>query len=340
MKINLDFSLFEFNYTAPITVLNRTLNHNRALSVAISTEETLIGKIDLTPLPHFHHYTLEEWQYTLDQFFSEAEISLEQIVLEAPYFNMIKNPSSLYKNSGELLFIIESILFAVIEKVSPQSLSLISNKEIKLNALYSSGLGPGSLSEALAECLKIKIRPTKECLEETKNLIKNLLATAPGIRLRLDGNRSFELEELLFFMSELENFCGSNFNQSIEYLEEPFKNQYDYLAFSKVYPYPQALDESLLCLIADLDYLLRLPANTHLVLKPSLLGISKSFAIMLLAAQRGHNVVISSSYETKSAIRPLLFLAANNPFTYHGLDTLKFLPKELGIKTANFSLSL
>lgn len=338
MKINLDFSLFEFNYTAPITVLNRTINHNRALAVAISADERPIGKIDLTTLPHFHHYTLEEWQYTLDQFFSESEISLEHIVLEAPYFNMIKNPSSFY--NGELLFIIESILFAVMEKVSPQSLSLISNKAIKLNALYSSPLAPESLSGPLAECLKIKIRPTKECLEETSILIKNLLVTAPGIRLRLDGNRSFELDELLFFMNELETFCGLNFNQSIEYLEEPLKNQYDYLTFSKVYPYPQALDESLLCLIANLDYLLRLPANTHLVLKPSLLGISKSFAIMLLAAQQGHNVVISSSYETKSAIRPLLYLAANNPLTYHGLDTLKFLPKELGIETANFSLNL
>lgn len=338
MKIKLAFSLFAFNYSAPITVLNRTINHNRALSVAISVEESLIGKIDLTTLPHFHHYTLEEWEYTLDQFFSECEISLEHIVLEAPYFNMIKNPFYLY--GGELLFIIESILFAVMEKVSPQSLALISKKPIKLNALYSSTLAPGSLSGPLAECLKIKIRPTKECLEETKNLIKNLLANDPGIRLRLDGNRSFELDELLFFMNELETFCGLNFNQSIEYLEEPLKNQYDYLTFSKVYQYPQALDESLLYLIADLDYIQRLPANTHLVLKPSLLGISKSFAIMLLAAQQGHNVVISSSYETKSAIRPLLYLAANNPFTYHGLDTLKFLPKELSIETANFSLNL
>lgn len=338
MKIKLDFSLFAFNYSAPITVLNRTINHNRALSVAISVEESLTGKIDLTTLPHFHHYTLEEWEYTLDQFFSECEISLEHIVLEAPYFNMIKNPFYLY--GGELLFIIESILFAVMEKISPQSLALISKKPIKLNALYSSTLAPGSLSGPLAECLKIKIRPTKECLEETKNLIKNLLANDPGIRLRLDGNRSFELNELLFFMNELETFCGLNFNQSIEYLEEPLKNQYDYLTFSKVYQYPQALDESLLYLIADLDYIQRLPANTHLVLKPSLLGISKSFAIMLLAAQQGHNVVISSSYETKSAIRPLLYLAANNPFTYHGLDTLKFLPKELSIETANFSLNL
>jgi len=69
-----------------------------------------------------------------------------------------------------------------------------------------------------------------------------------------------------------------------------------------------------------------------------LIGISKSFEIMDIGRESHHNIVISSSYETKSAIRPLLYLAANNPYTYHGLDTLKYLPKDLGIVVENFSL--
>lgn len=332
MKLNLDFSLSEIFYTEAISVQKGTLDKNRVLSVLISNTRETIGKIDFTPLAHFHHYTLEEWEYTLDQFFNDNQISLEDISLTAIYFNMIKEPTVKY--TGELLFITESVLFAVIEKYSPKSLSGIKNRRILINGLYSTSTD----LEKIPDCLKIKIRPTKESLEVTKNLIKDLLLKKTDIRFRLDGNRSFELDELIFFMKELEAFCGPTFFQSVEYLEEPLINHYDYRSFFQFYPYPEALDESLLGFINNLENLKKLPAGTHLVLKPSLFGISKSFELMETAFHTGNNVVVSSSYETKSAIRPLLFLAASNALTCHGLDTLRFIPKELSIDTENFCL--
>lgn len=338
MKINLEFSPKEILYTEPIVVIGHTLEKNRLLNVQIikvdnMAGDEIIGQIDLTNLHHFHQYSLEEWEYLLDNFFREEDISLDQIILSAPYFNMIKTFAS--PHAGELLAIIEDVLFVVIEKLSPVTLSFIENRQIKINGLHSFT----NPTQNLPECLKIKIRPTVENLNEVKNLINDCLQKDPEILFRLDGNRTFELKELQFFMNELEVFCGEQLIKQVEYLEEPLKNQYDYLTFSKTHPYyDEALDESVSSMLQDIDSFRKLPAGTHIVLKPSLLGISKCLALMDLAFKTNHNAVISSSYETNSCMRPLLFMAANNPNTYHGLDTLKYLPKEYSIPVENFCL--
>jgi hypothetical protein len=331
VKIRPSFSTFEIIYAMPITVQKNSFAKNSALRVQIPE---LRETIDFTALPAFNLYDLKKWEQTLGHFFSQNEISLEEISLTNPYFNMIKNPTSQYE--GELLFIIESVLFMIIEKYSPISLPAIKKRSIKINGLSTAAM---TSSEDIPEVLKIKIRPTNENLEETKKIIQNFLFKKPMIKFRLDGNCSFDLNELIFFVKELESFCGPNFFQSVEYLEEPLKNQHDYSSFHELHPYPEALDESLLKHLNNLDYFKKLPEKTHLVLKPSLIGISKSFELMKIASHHKKNIVISSSYETKSAIRPLLFLAANNPSTYHGLDTLKFLPKELSIEIKNSRLT-
>ena len=126
---------------------------------------------------------------------------------------------------------------------------------------------------------------------------------------------------------------------AIEYIEEPLKNAYDFHSFNQIYSYAIALDESLEVYKNQLIQLSNFPKGTNLILKPSIFGISKSFEILKYASRFHHNVVISSTYETASAIRPLLYLAALNPNTYHGLDTLQFLPKGLSIESVNYFLN-
>ena len=78
-----------------------------------------------------------------------------------------------------------------------------------------------------------------------------------------------------------------------------------------------------------LENLDRIPSGNTLILKPSLLGISKSFEIIKYANFHRLNTVISSTYDSSSAMIPYYFLAALSPTTFHGLDTLKFLPNDL-----------
>jgi O-succinylbenzoate synthase len=191
----------------------------------------------------------------------------------------------------------------------------------------------------LPECLKIKIRPHQNNLNETIELIKSLFKIKPDIHLRLDGNRRFELADLTSYVENLERGCGPLLFSAIEYIEEPLKNTYDFYSFNQIYSYAIAIDESLEVYKNQLTQFRNLPNGLNLILKPSIFGISKSFEIIKYAASFQHNVVISSTYETATAIRPLIYLAALNPSTYHGLDTLKFLPKDLSIESENYSLN-
>lgn len=329
-SIILGFLILPLEYSEPIVVNQKTLSSNRLLRVTLDHSISL----DLSALADFHHYNLEEWRYTLDQFFKENAIDYHSISLSLPYFNMIKDPTMTLQ--GELLFVVESVLFALIEKNAPSLLFSSHNHTIKINGLYNKNVSPINVPE----CLKIKISPTSESLIETYSLMTEMLLVNPEILFRLDGNRRFELHELIVFMSEIEKNCGIEIKNSIEYLEEPLKNKAEYTQFNQVSPYPLALDESMSGFLLNLDLLKELPPDTTLILKPSLFGISKCFEIIQKCRELGLCCVISSTYESKSAIRPLLYLALQSPFTYHGFDTLKYLPEELSIKTENYTLTI
>lgn len=330
MRIDLQFSTSTFNYTAPITVQKNIIKTNQLLRVSIFNKDIFLGKIDLSPLPFFHQYSLKEWQYVLLNFFFAKELNLENIKLDLPFFNMTESSED-QKPDGELLFIIENILFKIIEYHSPQILNLSDKKIIKVNSLHNNFIQ----MTALPDCLKIKIRPTLKNLDETIHLINEVITYKPNILLRLDGNKTFELSELQFFMNKLEKECGPILSSLIDYIEEPFKNFFDIHSFKQRFNYSVALDESLFIYKNHLNLL---PLKSQLVLKPSLFGISKSVEILKNAPSFKHNVVISSAYETTSALEPLLYLAAMNPKTYHGLDTSKFLPKEFGIESDKYTL--
>jgi hypothetical protein len=330
VKVRLACCFGEIKYNDAIIVQEKRLTENRVLSVNVSIANDLIATIDFTALLHFHHHAIDDSKIVLDQFFGTQEISLASISLDMPFFNMIKSPLPFWE--GEELFVIESVLFSIIEKLSPVSLSRINCRSIKCNQLYS------KMDSKTPSCLKIKIRPTEESLEETKNIVGPMMKTNPEVSFRLDGNRSFDLLQLLNFMKSLENFCGPDFFNSVEYLEEPLKNHAEYPEFSKLRPYPEALDETIIDALKNKNDLNEIPKTAHLILKPSLIGISKCFELMSRSAETGHKIIISSCYETYSAIRPLLFLAASSPLAYHGLDTLKFLPKPLVNNNTDFTL--
>lgn len=331
MKLTLDFIISEFEYTEPIIVRSHVIKNNQLLSIKVTNHDEFIAQLDLSALPYFHQYSAIEWKYTLLHIFSQQDISLKEISLEMPFFNMLKNIPDVYAH-GEFLFIIESILFLVVEKYSPQSLNNYSKESIRSNAL----MGENFNFDSNPACIKLKIRPTLENLSKTKLAMKTLLTNNPDTKIRLDGNRSFELLDLIQFMHECERFFETRFLNFIEYIEEPLKNSLENNIFSNQTKYTLALDESLE-MMTDLNRV-NLDVISAIVIKPALLGISKSNQLMKEAMSLGINAVISSSYETKSAIRPLLYLAHINPHTFHGFDTLKYLPKDLSIESANLSL--
>jgi hypothetical protein len=326
VKINLRYEVTSFYYRSPILVHHKTLKTGTYLRVNVFQDGKYISKIDLTPLPQFHQYNVLEWKNIIEQFFSEHEPSFENIILDKLFFNTVSNAEKFSSGCRELHFAIESVLFSLIESLYPEALSFISKKPIVINSLYNSN---DDKSSQLPECLKMKIRPGTQNTNTELNLLYEMHLQKPSMTFRLDGNQSFSLMDL----KELFNHpLFMKIHDRIEYLEDPLINFNEYALYKKKFTVPMALDESLLTYLTQFS---KIDEEAYVILKPSLLGISKSFQLMYYFKSRA---VISSTYEFPSAIRPLLYLAALNPHLTHGLDTNKFLPADFSVLQDGFCL--
>lgn len=167
-------------------------------------------------------------------------------------------------------------------------------------------------------CFKLKLGLRKR--HEDLNVIKHLLDTLPGIRLRLDANRSWDLETALGWLDVLPPM-------GIEYLEEPLQNPADYPALWALTDCKIALDESL----AGPQWDALIPQASALVLKPAVLGPSRLQHCLQQADRYGIPCVISSVFESGLSLRYLALLAQS--LDQHqiavGLDTWRAFSNDL-----------
>ena len=141
--------------------------------------------------------------------------------------------------------------------------------------------------------------------------------------LRLDANRTWDLDDALKFMQRAMQF-------NVEYIEEPLHSFYqlEKLIRDSSAPLPMALDESLLE-ISPTE--LPLPALKAIVIKPTLLGFEQALRFARAAQDKGVTPVISSAFESSLGLATLASMAAviDNGRTPAGLDTLAWLKDDL-----------
>lgn len=169
----------------------------------------------------------------------------------------------------------------------------------------------GALSEAV-HGVKVKVGQTS--MEDEIQLIHHILAVRPELKLRLDANRAFNLEQAI-------DFCACLPLASIEYIEEPCHNPKDNSQLFHAVGIPFALDESL----NDTSYQFKMtPGLTALVLKPMLIGhINRLQKLIEEAQAHGVRTMISSSLEASLGIDALKAINLEcTPDEIPGLDTL------------------
>lgn len=303
MKIDTQFNDQLIQYEIPLRLGAKKISDNIFSKLTLNQKKA----IDLYSLEGFYQNTLAEKKNAITNFFLKNDIKLEHLQLNKTFLNA-SDCKKIYE--PEILFDIECAIFSL------ANYSFNEKNKINSNFFYDNITIPTSGT------LKIKVAPNKEKLSDLASQL-NLQQTLPLIRL--DGNRQFELFELVGFLKLL----NPNVLDKIEYIEEPFKNFYDLYTFKKYFNIKIAIDESLINFQNDLE---KLPNNSPLVLKPALYGISRSYQLIENAYKLNHYVIISSTYQPASTMLPLIFLAefSNNlakKNLYHGLDTFKFLPK-------------
>lgn len=294
------FSYENFEYKRPVPVRGKTLAHNQFLKVTILKEEYFISV-----LPSFHEATLQEMAFKIKTFFTDYKLDFSKIDLTKRFFNLVAEDSFLKNIQAEMLFNIESVLLGIISKTHPH---LIERAPVLINELYRTE--NALVTYINTECLKIKITPGHA--KKTLQLLRELHALNPSMIFRLDGNRQFELEELVELYHVLEEGLTPASFALIDYFEEPLKNFYDTFLFQKRSKINIAIDESFQFL-KDSNKLF-----SPIVIKPSLIGISP--ALSLLRSRQDLRFIISSSFEHPTIMSGLYFLAQERPSEFHGLE--------------------
>ncbi len=167
----------------------------------------------------------------------------------------------------------------------------------------------------------VKLKVAKLAPEVEAALINRLVSLNPKLKIRLDANQSWSLEQAL-------NFARQIPQGNVDYIEEPCQQLSDSLNFATQTGIALGLDESLQVTDFELPHH---PLIKALILKPTLIGSLKRLRQLIQQANRRNiQVSISSSFESSMAISQLYQLAEIwTPETISGLDTLDWFSKDI-----------
>jgi len=183
-------------------------------------------------------------------------------------------------------FAVETALLAALAQHAQTSIaalwSAIPQGELQSSVVVDNEDDARLAVEHGARCVKIKAQDPE--------LVQRIAAVIPGIRLRVDANRSWPRDSVVEWLAALETL-------PIDYVEEPCIDAYELLA--NRLPCRIALDESLVALEpAKLARAVRSPDLAALILKPTLLGgFARCQELAALAHRHGVAPIVSHALE-------------------------------------------
>jgi o-succinylbenzoate synthase len=206
-------------------------------------------------------------------------------------------------------------------------LSPVVMPRVPVNAMIDM-LDPADAASAAHElvsqgfcCLKLKVG--RDVRLDAARLAAVRAAAGPQVRLRIDANGEWTLEEAVEFLPQLAAY-------DLEYIEQPVAGIRDLAQLRRVAVVPIAADES----VTDAGTVQRLAAMRAadvIVVKPALLGLRAAIAVVRTAQACGMNVVVTSGLDTSIGIAAALHLAATlpDPSLPCGLATASLLAGDL-----------
>jgi o-succinylbenzoate synthase len=208
-----------------------------------------------------------------------------------------------------------------------EMLASTARRRVPVNAIIDM-LDPGDAASAAHElvsqgfhCLKLKVG--RDVRRDVARLAAVRAAAGPQVRLRIDANGVWTLEEAVEFLPQL-TACD------LEYIEQPVASMADLAQVRRAVDVPIAADEC----VADaaaVRQLAALGAADVVVVKPALLGLHAAVSVVRAAQACGMGVVVTSALDTSIGIAAALHLAATlpDPVLPCGLATASLLAGDL-----------
>jgi len=254
--------------------------HERtAFILGVRTADSGTGLGEAAPLPGMS-------VDTLDDVMCECTAFADQLPIEIAHPDDVLRVAKRFAASAAARFAIETALVAALAQRQQTSVAALWTPrplmQLRLAAVVDTADDAQRAIAAGYTCLKIKAASPDRVLQ--------IATAAPGIRLRVDANRTWPRAKTIAWLAQLAEL-------PVDYVEEPCPDAHELLRESL--PCGIALDESLVALAAaDLDRALDSPSLAALVLKPTLLGgFGRCLELAALAQRRGVAPITSHALE-------------------------------------------
>lgn len=303
----------------PMTVSGDSRSRRDGLLLRLTGVDGAVGWGDAAPLPGFSRETLAEA-------FDALKCAAEALCTGAATLWDALPPSA--------SFAIETALDNIAQRTT-------DNAEIMLSALLagkSERILEKARRAASAGFRTVKLKVGRSTWADEAALAAAVRETVgPGVALRLDANRAWDLDTAVAFARAVSGL-------DIAYIEEPLHDWRELRQFHEAAPVPFSLDETL----QEHRYVLEAasrgdwPSNAQelhaviavsaaCVIKPTLLHFHGLREWLLRASLDGKPVVISAAFESGVGIAALAGYAArlSTPGVAAGLDTYAWLAEDV-----------
>jgi L-Ala-D/L-Glu epimerase len=312
------------------------LDSREGIIVQVTTSEGITGIGEIAPLPTFNGGSLAD----ACSFLPELDGHLHHITLyEALELLAAEKVST---KTASTLCGMEIALLDALGKAKDCPVSTLLSPAnftprsgVPVNAVISAKSTEAATEAALNAklngflCVKLKVGLGLSIYEEVERIATVRNAIGQTMRLRLDANEAWQLEEAIAILSRCIPY-------NIQYIEQPLKAQ-DLVGMHTLrqeIPIHIAADEA----VHDLESVYRVldtKAADILVIKPQLAGgLRNGQQIIQVASERGVDCVITSTIEAGIGLAAELHLAAASPAVTLecGLATLPLLEDDLLIE--------
>lgn len=301
---------FSLPFKAELKLKHTTLLQREGLILILTDTSGHVGLGEISPLPGFSRETLEtaifKTTMLMDRLINFGEFTPQPDSEDCLNWEEHPTPSVVH-------FGVETALLSLLANTKHISLGAMlyghSSNKIPINALIR-----GSLSDWTPEAirlagdgyttLKIKVGRVNPELE-ARGILEMRQAVGADVKLRLDANRSWDMETALEFGKTVSS-------AQIEYIEEPLNDPTELPIFYNHCGVHFAFDETLHGIIDPTLSFKSYTGLKALVLKPTLIGCTARF-LALVKQAKDQNVlpVLSSSYESDVGLTILAQLAAS-----------------------------
>ena len=325
------FSIFRYKLplTAPLKFPLRMLYRREGLLLRMASDAGNVGWGEVAPLPGFSRERLQEA--------TRQAFKLKRVMTGRPMGDDGLGP--VQAEELQDMTLLPSVCFGfelavwnlraeTAEKTLPTFMAEAPRSTVTLGGLLEGD--PEVVIEEARQMREngyraVKLKVGQRTVDEDAELVCTVAdILGGGVRLRLDANQAWDLDEALAFTEKID---GTRY----EYLEEPLFQPEELPAFVKQSGVPVALDESMVDIPAE-ELAEHGAYAKAVVLKPTILGgLRHAMDLVERAQKAGLTPVLSSAFEAGIGTMGLVALAAcvGDEGVPVGLDTYRRLEQDV-----------